>query len=389
MRGKMAIDDFLTEEQTMVRGMVRDFCEKEVTPRAAETDAGRFPAELVRRMSELGLLGMAVPAEYGGGGVDAVSLALAMEEMSAACPSLSVIFAVQNTLVCAPINDYGTKAQKKDILGPLARGEKLGCFGLTEPVTGSDAAALKTRAETGADGWIINGEKRFISVSQEADICLIFAATDLTAGQPGSGHKSISVFIAETGSPGFEVGPSEEKMGLGGSSACSIRCELLDLPASALLGNEGQGLEIAMVTLDAGRIEVAAQAAGFARAALEATVDYARERETFGKPLSRHQPVQWKIADMATEIEAARLLYLKAARLKEASFPFSAEAAIAKVFASDMAQRVTSEAVQIHGGNGYMKAYPVERYYRAAKVTQIYEGANEILLQLIAKHLID
>ncbi len=380
----MAVDDFLTEEQAMVRGMVRDFCEKEVAPRAAETDAGRFPTELVRRMGELGLLGMAAPAEYGGGGVDAVSLALAMEEVSAACPSLSVIFAVQNTLVCAPINDYGTEAQKREILGPLARGEKLGCFGLTEPGTGSDAAALKTHAEPGAGGWIINGEKRFISVSQEADICLIFAATDITAG-----HKGVSAFIAETGSPGFEVGPPEEKMGLGGSSACGIRCEHLDLPASALLGYEGQGFEIAMVTLDAGRIEVAAQAVGFARAALDAAVDYARERETFGKPLSRHQPVQWKIADMATEIEAARLLYLKAARLKEAGFPFSAEAAIAKVFASDMAQRVTSEAVQIHGGNGYMKAYPVERYYRAAKVTQIYEGANEILLQLIAKHLID
>lgn len=384
MRTKMAANDFLTEEQVMVRGMVRDFCEKEVAPLAAETDAGRFPAGLVRRMGELGLLGMAVPAEYGGGGVDAVSLALAMEEVSAACPSLSVIFAVQNTLVCAPINDYGTETQKREILGPLARGEKLGCFGLTEPGTGSDAAALKTRAEPGADGWIINGEKRFISVSKEADICLIFAATD-----PGAGHKGVSAFIAGTASPGFEVGPPEEKMGLGGSSACGIRCEHFDLPASALLGNEGQGFEIAMVTLDAGRIEVAAQAAGFARASLEAAVDYARERETFGKPLSRHQPVQWKIADMATELEAARLLYLKAARLKEAGKPYSAEAAVAKVFASDMAQRTASEAVQIHGGNGYMKAYPVERYYRAAKVTQIYEGANEILLQLIAKHLID
>lgn len=380
----MAADDFLTEEQVMVRGMVRDFCEKEVAPRAAETDAGRFPAELAGRMGELGLLGMAVPTEYGGGGVDAVSLALAMEEVSAACPSLSVVFGVQNTLVCAPINDYGTEPQKREFLEPLARGEKLGCFALTEPGTGSDAAALKTRAEPGADGWNLNGEKRFISVAKEAGICLIFAATD-----PGAGSKGVSAFIAETGSPGFEVGPPEEKMGLGGSSACGIRCEYLDLPASALLGDEGQGFEIAMVTLDAGRIEVAAQAAGFARAALEAAVDYARERETFGKPLSRHQPVQWKIADMATELEAARLLYLKAARLKDAGSPFSAEAAIAKVFASDMAQRVASEAVQIHGGSGYMKAYPVERYYRAAKVTQIYEGANEILLQLIAKHLID
>ncbi len=379
----MADDDVLTEEQSMIRGMVRDFCENEAAPRAAETDAGRFPRELVGRLAELGLLGMTVPANEGGGGMDEVSFSIAMEEISAVCPSLSVIFAVQNSLACAPLHHYGSAAQKQKILKALVSGEKLGCFGLSEPSAGSDAAALRTTATRSGDGWLINGAKRFISNSKEAELCIIFAATDRELG-----HKGISAFIADTGAPGFEVGRPEEKLGLGGSSACDLRFENLEADGDSLLGEEGQGFEIAMTTLDAGRIGVAAQAVGFARACLDASVAYARERESFGRPIAGHQPIQWKVADMATEIDAARLLYLQAARLKDAGRPFSAEAAMAKVFASDMAQRATSEAVQIHGGNGYMKAYPVERFFRAAKVTQIYEGTNEILRQLIAKHLL-
>jgi butyryl-CoA dehydrogenase len=379
----MADDDILTEEQSMVRGMVRDFCESEAAPRAAETDAGRFPRELARRMAELGLLGMTVPASEGGGGMDEVSLALTMEEISAVCPSLSVVFAVQNSLVCAPLHHYGNGAQKRDILRPLISGERLGCFGLSEPSAGSDAAALRTAATCTGGAWRIDGSKRFISNSKEADLCIIFAATDRELG-----HKGISAFIADTGAPGFEVGPSEEKLGLGGSSACDLRFENLEVGGECLLGEEGQGFEIAMTTLDAGRIEVAAQAVGFARACLDASVVYARERESFGRPIAGHQPIKWKVADMATDIDAARLLYLQAARLKDAGQPFSAEAAMAKVFASDMAQRATSESVQIHGGNGYMRDYPVERFFRAAKATQIYEGTNEILRQLIAKHLL-
>jgi alkylation response protein AidB-like acyl-CoA dehydrogenase len=379
----MADDDILTEEQSMVRGMVRDFCESEAAPRAAETDAGRFPRELAGRMAELGLLGMTVPASEGGGGMDEVSLALAMEEISAVCPSLSVVFAVQNSLVCAPLHHYGNGEQKRYILRPLISGEKLGCFGLSEPSAGSDAAALRTAATRTGGGWRINGAKRFISNSKEADLCIIFALTDRELG-----HKGISAFIADTGASGFEVGRLEEKLGLGGSSACDLRFENLEVGGECLLGEEGQGFEIAMTILDAGRIEVAAQAVGFSRTCLDASVAYARERESFGRPIAGHQPIKWKIADIATDIDAARLLYLQAARLKDAGRPFSAEAAMAKVFASDMAQRATSEAVQIHGGNGYMRDYPVERFFRAAKATQLYEGTNEILRQLIAKHLL-
>jgi len=380
----MAYEDMLTEDQLMMRAMARDFCQSEVASRAAETDAGRFPVGLSKKMASLGLLGMTASAEYGGGGADEVSVALVMEEISAVCPSLSVLFAVQNSLVCAPMSHYASDAQKNEFLRGLARGEKLGCFALSEPSAGSDAASLKTRARREGCGWRIDGEKRFISNSREADLCLIFAVAD-----QGRSHKGINVFIAETRARGFEVGHSEEKMGLGGSSACDLRFDFLELPIDSLLGEEGQGFEIAMTTLDAGRIGVAAQGVGFARAGFEASVAYAREREAFGKPISRHQSVRWKVADMATGIDAARLLYLKAARMKDSGQPFSAEASMAKVFSSDMAQRAVSEAVQIHGGNGYMKEYAVEKFYRAAKATQIYEGTNEILRLVIAKHIMD
>ncbi len=378
----MFSDDMLTEEQIMTRDMVRDFCRKELAPRAAETDLGRFPEDAVKKMAGLGLMGITVPAEYGGGGMDPVSAALAMEEISAVCPSTSVVFAVQNSLVCDPICEFGSESQKREYLRPLAAGEKMGCFGLTEPSVGSDAASLKTTAARFEGHWRVDGAKRFISNSKQADICLLFAMTDKSLR-----HKGLSAFIADMDISGFSVGKPEEKLGLGGSSACDLRLEGLQLPLDSLVGKEGQGFEIAMKTLDAGRIGVAAQGAGFIRACLEASVDYARERETFGVPISNYQAIQWKVADMATEMAAARLMYLKAARLKQKGLPFSAEASMAKVFASDAAQRAGSEAVQIHGGNGYMRDYPVEKFYRAAKATQIYEGTNEILRQVIAKRL--
>ncbi len=379
----MADADFLTEEQRMVRDMVRDFCRREVAPRAEETDAGRFPAEIIRQMAGLGLMGIAIPPAYGGGGMDVVSHSLAMEEISAACPSTSVIFAAHNSLVCEPLLHFGTEAQKQEFLRPLASGEALGCFALTEPGAGSDAAGLSATAVRSGDHWRIEGTKRFISNGKEARYCLLFAVTDKSRGR-----KGLSAFIADTQSEGFEVGRSEEKMALGGSSCCDLRFADLRAPLDNLVGEEGEGFAIAMTALDSGRLLVAAQGVGFARACLEASVAYARERVAFGKPISRHQPIQWKVADMATETEAGRLLYLKAARLKEAGLPFSAESAMAKVFAADAALRASERAVQIHGGNGLMRDYSVERYYRAAKVLQIYEGTNEILRQVVAKHLL-
>jgi alkylation response protein AidB-like acyl-CoA dehydrogenase len=335
-------------------------------------------------MGELGLLGMTVPPEYGGAGVDAVSASLAMEEVASACPSTSIVFAVQNSLVCEPIAQFGSEDQKREFLPPLTSSEKLGCFCLTEPSVGSDAGALKSTAAQKPDHWCVNGVKRFISNSKEASLCLFFAVTD-----PDLRHKGISAFLIDSPSRGLEVGQPERKSGLEGSSLCDLRLDGVQVPLDRLMGDEGQGFEIAMQSLDGGRIGVAAQGVGFARACLEASVEYARERETFGVPISHHQSIQWKVADMATEVEGARLLYLKAARLKQKGLPYSAEAAMAKVYASDVAQRASSEAVQIHGGNGYIRDYPVEKFYRAAKAAQIYEGTNEVLRQLIANHLMN
>ena len=377
----MANMNSLSDEHLMVQNMVRDFCEREVAPQAAETDSGRFPEEIVRRLGELGLMGIAVPAEFGGGGGDWLTLSLATEEIAAACPSTSVIFTVQNSLVCESLLQFGSKHQKDEVLRLLASGDRLGCFALTEPQAGSDVASLSTTAIREDDGWCVNGSKRFISNGNEADVSILFAVSNEEMGR-----KGISAFIAETHLAGFKVLRNEKKMGLGGSSYSDIQFEGLKIPTSHLLGEEGKGFELAMKTLNSSRIVIAAQGVGFARACQKAAVDYSLERETFNAPLFRHQPIQWKIADMATEIEAARLLYLKAARLKIKGLPFSTEAASAKVFASDVAQRAADRAVQIHGGNGYMKDYPVERYYRAAKVLQIYEGANEILREAIARN---
>ena len=380
----MPDDVFLNDEQKMVRRMTRDFCEREIAPQAAEIDEGRFPAEVVKSMGELGLMGLTVPDSYGGGGADPVSMALATEEVAAACPSTSAIFAAHNSLVCDPVYRFGSEGQKEKYLHGLASGACIGAFALTEPGAGSDAASLTTSAVREGNAYRINGLKRFITSGKQAGLCLLFAVTDRSMR-----HKGLSVFLVPTDVEGFEVVRSEDKMGMHGCSISELRFDAVELPEENRMGDEGQGFELAMRILDSGRIIVAAQGLGFARACLDASVAYARERETFGVPIKDHQPVAWKLADMATRVHGARLLTLKAARLKAAGKPYSPEAAVAKVFATDAAQRNAEEGVQLHGGNGYMREYPVERFYRASKVTQIYEGTNEILRQVIAKHVLN
>ena len=380
----MPENGFLNEEQKMVRTMVRDFCEREIAPVAAEIDEGRFPAEVVKGMGELGLMGLTVPDSYGGGGADPVSMALATEEVAAACPSTSAIFAAHNSLVCEPVHRFGSEGQKEKYLHDLASGACIGAFALTEPGAGSDAASLATTAVREGDAYRIDGVKRFITSGKQAGLCLLFAVTDRAKR-----HKGLSAFLVPRDARGFEVVRSEDKTGMHGCSISELRFDAVELPEANRMGDEGQGFELAMRILDSGRIIVAAQGLGFARACLDASVAYARERETFGVPIKDHQPVGWKLADMAVRVHGARLLTLKAARLKAAGAPYSAESAIAKVFATDAAQRNAEEGVQIHGGNGYMREYSVERYYRASKVTQIYEGTNEILRQVVAKHLLN
>ncbi len=380
----MPDDVFLNDEQKMVRRMTRDFCEREIAPQAAEIDEGRFPAEVVKSMGELGLMGLTVPDSYGGGGADPVSMALATEEVAAACPSTSAIFAAHNSLVCEPVYRFGSEGQKEKYLHGLASGACIGAFALTEPGAGSDAASLTTSAVREGNAYRINGLKRFITSGKQAGLCLLFAVTDRSMR-----HKGLSVFLVPTDVEGFEVVRSEDKMGMHGCSISELRFDAVELPEENRMGDEGQGFELAMRILDSGRIIVAAQGLGFARACLDASVAYARARETFGVPIKDHQPVAWKLADMATRVHGARLLTLKAARLKAAGKPYSPEAAVAKVFATDAAQRNAEEGVQLHGGNGYMREYPVERFYRASKVTQIYEGTNEILRQVIAKHVLN
>ncbi len=375
---------FLSDGQKMVRDMVRDFCVREVAPQAAEIDGGRFPAEIVKSMGELGLMGLTVPDSYGGGGADPVSMALATGEIAAACPSTSAIFAAHNSLVCDPLYLYGSEEQKEKFLYGLAGGRCIGAFALTEPGAGSDAASLTTSAVREGDVYRINGVKRFITSGKQAGLCLLFAVTDRALR-----HRGLSAFLVPRDAQGFEVVRSEDKMGMHGCSISELRFDSVELSEKNRMGEEGQGFELAMRILDSGRIIVASQGLGFARACLDASVAYARERETFGVPIKDHQPVGWKLADMATRVYGARLLTIKAARLKAAGAPYSAEAGIAKVFATDAAQRNAEEGVQLHGGNGYMREYPVERFYRASKVTQIYEGTNEILRQVIAKHLLN
>ncbi|HEY7586435.1 MAG TPA: acyl-CoA dehydrogenase [Candidatus Deferrimicrobiaceae bacterium] len=370
----------LTEEQRMIQDMARSFAQKEVLPKAAELDeTGRYPAELVRKMAELGLMGVAVPEEYGGAGMDNVCYAIAMEEIARACASTAVIMSVNNSLVCDPLLKFGTEEQKKKYLVPLASGEKLGCFGLTEPGAGSDAGSQKTTAVRKGDHYIVNGTKNFITNAPEADICILFTMTDKEKR-----HKGITTFILDMKLPGVSIGKHEKKMGIKASPTSSIVLEDVKIAAADRLGNEGDGFKVAMNTLDGGRIGIAAQAIGIGRASLEDALAYAKDRKQFGQPISEFQAIQWMLADMATEIDAARLLAYRAAWLKDRKARHSKESAMAKLYASEAAMRAGVKGIQIHGGYGYIKEYPAERHFRDAKITEIYEGTSEIQRMIIA-----
>jgi butyryl-CoA dehydrogenase len=372
-----------TEDQLAVQTTARDFAQQEVLPKAAEIDREhRHPTELVKRMAELGFLGIAVPEAWGGSGFDNVSYALAMEEISRACASTGVIMSVNNSLVCDPIMRFGTDAQKERWLKPLAAGQLLGCFALSEPEAGSDAAAQRTTATRDGSDWIIQGTKNWITNGPVADACVLFTMNDKAAG-----HKGITAFILPMKTKGVRVGTPDDKLGIRGSKSSQIFLDDVRLPADALLGEVGGGFRIAMSTLDGGRIGIAAQALGIARAAFEDSLAYAQQRRTMGKPIIQHQAISFKLADMATEIDAARLLVLRAAWLKDHKLPYGKEAAMAKLYASDVANRAAREGIQIFGGNGYVTEYPAERHFRDAKITEIYEGTSEIQRLVIAGYL--
>ncbi|MBI5116789.1 acyl-CoA dehydrogenase [Candidatus Poribacteria bacterium] len=374
----------LTDEQKMIQDMARNFADKEVAPLAAELDeTHRFPVELAKKMGELGLMGVAVPEQYGGAGMDYVCYAVALEEISRACANTGVIMSVNNSLVCDPILNNATEEQKQRFLAPLAAGRKIGCFGLTEPSAGSDAGNQKTTAVLDGNEWILNGSKVFITNGSHADTMVVFAMTD-----KGKGLKGISTFIVEKETPGFKVGKIEKKLGLNASGTAELIFEDCRIPKDQLLGQVGQGFKIAMQTLDGGRIGIGAQAVGIARAAMEQSVKYSLERVQFNQPIAKFQAIQWMLADMATEIDAARLLVHRAAQMKDAKQPYSKQSAMAKLFASETAMKTATKAIQIHGGYGYSKEYPVERNFRDAKITEIYEGTSEIQRLVIASHLL-
>lgn len=368
------MDFELTEEQRLVQQMARDFAEREVAPKARELDReGRWPSELVSRMAELGLLGVAIPAEHGGAGGDNVSYALAMEEIARACASTAVIMSVNNSLVCDPLLKFGTPDQKQRFLEPLASGTKLGCFGLTEPASGSDASHMATFAEQDGDDWVINGSKNWITNGPHADLIIVFAAHDR-----GAGAKGTTAFVIEKGTPGYNPQPRDHKLGIHAAHSCTVFFENCRVPKANQLGDVGMGFKIAMSTLDGGRVGIAAQALGIARAALEESIAYAKERKAFGEPIANKQAIQFMIADMALELDAARLLTLRAAWLKDRGVRHSKESAMAKLFASEAATRITHKGIQIHGGYGYSVEYDAERHYRDARITEIYEGTSEI-----------
>jgi butyryl-CoA dehydrogenase len=374
----------LTDEQRMIQEVARDFAEKELRPIAGAIDReARFPRETVRRMGELGLMGICVPETWGGSGGDVVSYTVAVEEVSRGCASHGVIMSVNNSLYCAPVSKRGTDEQKRRFLAPFASGAKLGCFCLTEPEAGSDATNQHTRAERAGDAYVLNGRKIFVTNGREAHAALVFAQTD-----PDRAHHGISAFLVEKGTPGFTVVKTEEKLGIRASDTAEFLFESCLVPVEDRLGDEGEGFGIALGTLDGGRIGIAAQAVGIAQAAYEASLTHARERKSFGMPIGQHQMVQWMLADMATGIEAARLLTRRAAFLEERGLPFGPEAAMAKLFAAEMAMRVTTDAIQVHGGYGFITEYPVERHFRDAKITQLYEGTSQIQKLVIARHLL-
>jgi butyryl-CoA dehydrogenase len=373
----------LTEDQQMIRDMAQNFARDKLQPGAAARDrSAEPPVALLREMGDLGLMGMGVPEQWDGAGADFVSYVLALEEIAAADGAVSTIMSVNNSPVCAALLRYGTPEQKDRHLKPLARGEWIGAFCLTEPQAGSDAAALTTRARRDGDGWVINGVKQFITSGSIAKVALVFAVSD-----PGQGKRGISCFLVPTDNPGYRVASIEQKLGQKCSDTCQIVLEDLRVGADALLGAEGEGYRIALANLESGRIGIAAQATGMARAAFEAARDYAAQRQAFGTAIINHQAVAFRLADMATRIEAARQLVLNAARLKDAGAPCLKEASMAKLFASEMAERVCSDAIQIHGGYGYLADFPVERIYRDVRVCQIYEGTSDVQRLVISRAL--
>jgi alkylation response protein AidB-like acyl-CoA dehydrogenase len=371
----------LTQEQEMIRDSMRAFAQERLAPFAAEWDRNHtFPAEALKELGELGAMGMVVPEQWDGAGMDYMSLVLTLEEIAAGDGATSTIVSVQNSLACGIPNKYGSDAQKEEWLKPLARGEKLGCFCLTEPHTGSDAASITTRADRDGDHFVLNGVKHYITTGSHADVAIVFAVTDKAAGK-----KGISCFLVPTATPGYKVARIERKMGQHASDTAQIVFENCRVPASALLGKEGEGYKIALSNLEAGRIGIAAQSVGMARAAFEAAVAYAKERVTFGVPIIEHQAVNFRLADMATRIDAARLMVWRAATLKDAGKPCLVEASMAKMYASEMAEKVCSDAIQIHGGCGYTDETAVERIARDVRITQIYEGANDIQRLVIGR----
>jgi butyryl-CoA dehydrogenase len=374
----------LTDEQQMIQAMVRDFSRKVVMPTAAERDkTGEFPWESLKKMGELGLMGMNVPSEYDGAGVDTVSYSVALEEIAYACASTAVVMSVHNSVACGPIYLFGSEYLRERYLKPLASGKKIGSFALTEASAGSDPSAQKARARREGDSYVLNGNKMFVTTGKNSDITVVTAYTDREKK-----HLGISAFVVEKGTPGLYVGKEEEKMGLRASDTVELIFEDCRVPADNLLGREGDGFVIAMASLDGGRIGIASQSVGLGQACLDASVKYAKERVQFNRPISNFQGIRWMIADMATQLEAGRLLTLNAAAMKDRREDFSAAASMAKVFASEMANKLAYQAVQIHGGYGYIKEFPVERFYRDARVLTIYEGTSEIQRRVIAKHVI-
>ncbi len=370
----------LTEQQRMIKDMAADFAAREVAPIAAQIDEEeRFPADVVKKMGALGFMGMNVSEKYGGAGLDMVCYVLAMEEISKACASTGVIMSVNNSLVCWPLETYGTEEQKLKWLTPLAKGEKLGAYCLSEPGAGTDAAAQTTTAKKDGDHWVLNGMKNFITNGANADTLIVFAHTN-----PELKHKGILAFIVDAKSEGFSVIRKEEKMGIRASDTAQLAFDNVRVPADQQLGGDGAGFKVAMSTLDGGRIGIASQALGISAAAYEAALQYSKVREQFGRPIAKFQAIQWKIADMATRLEASRLLTYRAANAKDQGKRYSEEAAMAKLYASETSHFITNEAVQIFGGNGYSKEYPVERHFRDAKITEIYEGTSEAQRMVIS-----
>ncbi|RLB13162.1 MAG: acyl-CoA dehydrogenase [Deltaproteobacteria bacterium] len=379
------MDTFLSEKNRAVRRSVRSFCTREIFPIAREIDhEASFPWEVVEKMGKLGYFGIQVPKELGGAGLDSMSYVIVVEEISKACGSLGLCVTVHNSVAVFPILTFGNEDQKHKWIPPLARGEKIGAFCLTEPNAGSDAAGIEATAIRQGDHYVLNANKVFVTNGGVADICLIFARTDLEAGA-----KGISVIVAERGTPGFVVGDLEDLCGMRANPVTSIRLYDCAVPLENLVGTEGMGLKMGLAALNVGRTGIAAQAVGIAQAALDEAVKYARQRRQFGVPISQHQTISAMIADMATQVEAARLMVYRSATLRDKGEPFSQASAMAKLFASETSSKVTDMAVQIHGGYGYSKLYPVERYYRDARVTRIYEGTSEIHRIVISKGILE